>query len=200
VVSRTGERDWSKLQELDLKGTFKKTTIEGSSETVAGIYLTAACASENAFNFGLNHWNGLVFNYVPAQIFGSEFKESLCLPIPNLFAIADRNYGYVKPTGSTVTGMVDCFASFSYFGCLEFFIIAYIMQRLYRRAIDGNIIAQSLYLFMMTNALHAITHGTTWFVSPWVHMLVFWIPLMFYATRRSATIPSVLFSKLSLYS
>ena len=191
AVSRSGERDWSRLRDINIVDTFKNVTTEGSSETVAGIYLTAACADDMAFDFGLNHWNGLVFNYVPAQVFGSEFKESFYLPVPNVSEIAFRNYGYIKPTGSTVTGMMDCYGSFWYFGCLNFFLIAYIMRRLYRRAIAGNIIAQSIYLFMMTNALHTITHSTTWFVSPWVHMLVFWIPLMFYAGGRSSTIRPV---------
>ena len=202
VVSRTGERDWAKLQDLDLEQNFRKTTSKGSSETVAGIYLMAACSTEQALtlNFGANHWNGLVFNYIPAQVFGTTFKQSFYLPVPNVGEIALRRYGYIMSRGSTMTGMVDCFASFWYLGCLKFFVIAYIMSRLYRRATDGKLIAQSVYLFMMAYALHAITHSTTWFVSPWVHILIFWIPLMFYAGRRSSTIHPVLFSRLALSS
>ncbi|OHB76964.1 MAG: hypothetical protein A2Z25_02665 [Planctomycetes bacterium RBG_16_55_9] len=190
AVSRSSERDWSRLSDMNLVDTFKKVTAEGGSEVIAGIYLTTAAANA-PLDFGLSNWNGIVYHYVPAQVFGSTFKESLHLPVPNLLAIAKRRYGYIKSSASTVTGMVDCYASFWYLGCLKFFIIAYIMRRLYRRAIDANIIAQSLYLFMMTGALHAITHSTHWFVSPWIQMLVFWIPVMFYTFKRSATIHPV---------
>lgn len=188
VVSRSGERDWSKLQELDIKKSIEKVALQGGTETVAGVHFTAACADALAFDFGLSQWNGLIYSYVPAQVFGSEFKESLYLPVPNLVEIAYTRYGYVRPTGSTVTGVVGCYASFWYFGCLEFFVIAYIMHRLYRRAIDGSAIAQAIYLFMMTNAMHAITHSTIRFVSPWVHILVFWIPLLYYAIGKSLSI------------
>jgi len=181
AVTTTGQRDWSKLTEVDPVEEFQKAASEGSSETVSGIYLMAASATDHAFDFGLYHWNALVFNYVPAQVFGAAFKQSLFLPLPNLVEISQMEYGFVPPTGSTVTGMVDCFTSLGYLGCLKFFIIAYVMQRLYRHAIGGNIIAQSIYLYMMSMALESITHDTQWFLSPWVHMTFFWVPFMLYS-------------------
>ena len=188
VVSRTGERNWSRLTEADPIGTMVKIASKGSSETIAGVYLLSATASRGGHDYGLRHWNSLVFNYVPAQIFGSSFKKSLYLPITNSVGIAERQYGYTPNNGSTVTGMVDAYASFWYFGCLKFFIIGYVMQILYRSAIKRNIIIQCIYLYVMTFALHAITHNTNWFVSPWVHMSVFWFPILVAATHAHVSL------------
>ena len=182
VVSTTGERDWSRLKEVNVVEEFRKATAEGSSETLSGIYLMAASATCKAFDFGLYHWNGLVSDYVPAQVFGAERKESLYAPVVNLIDVAQREYGFAPSTGTTLTGMVDCHGSFWYLGCLEFVLIGYVMQWLYLRAAAGSMMAQAVYVYMMTHALHAITHSTTWFVRPWVHMLFLWVPVMLYAT------------------
>jgi len=183
VVSTSGERDWSRLRDVNVLEGFRSSVAEGSTETLAGVYLMAASAAENAFDFGAYHWNVLVFNYVPAQVFGADFKESLYIPAPDLIAMAERRYGFVPSSGTTVTGMVDCYASFWYAGCLKFFLIAYIMQWLYLHAIRGSLMAQSIYLFMMGMALHAVTHHTQFFFSPWLHLLFFWVPVMFIAAR-----------------
>ncbi len=182
VVSTTGERDWSRLKEVNVLDEFRKATADGSSETLSGVYLMAAGAMRKALDFGLYHWNCLVSDYVPAQVFGAARKESLYAPTVNLIEIAQKEYGFTPSPGTTLTGMVDCFGSFWYVGCLEFFVIGYVMQWLYLRAVGGSMMAQAIYVFMMTQALHAITHSTTWFVRPWVHMLFFWIPVMLYAT------------------
>ncbi len=181
VVSTTGERDWSRLKEVNVLDEFRKATFEGSTETLSGIHLMAAGAMRKAYDFGLYHWNGLVSDYVPAQVFGAARKESLYAPTVDLIEAAQKEYGFTPSQGTTLTGMVDCFGSFWYLGCLEFFLIGYLMQRLYLHADDGSMMAQAIYVFMMTQALHAITHSTSWFVRPWVHILFFWIPVMLYA-------------------
>jgi hypothetical protein len=183
VVSTTGERDWSGLKEVNLVEEFRKATAEGSSETLSGIYLMAAGAACQSFDFGLYHWNGLVSDYVPAQIFGAARKESLQAPTVNLIEVAQREFGFAPSTGTTLTGMVDCYGSFWYLGCLEFFLIGHVMQQLYLRAAGGSVMVQAIYVYMMAQVLHAITHSTIWFVRPWVHILFLWIPVMLYAAR-----------------
>jgi len=185
VVSRTGERDLAELREVDWLAAASETLPEGGSEVTAGIYYMAGVANEMAFDYGGKHWNSLVFNYVPAQIVGTEIKESLYLTLPDISLLAEKYYGYTANFGSTVTGMVDCFGSFWYFGAMKFFVIAYVMQLLYRYSRNGNTLALVLYLFMMTMALHAITHSTGWFVSPWIHITIFWLPVIYWSRKHS---------------
>ena len=78
----------------------------------------------------------MVFNFVPAQLFGSEFKSSLEIPLNERQFSVDYESDWVL--GSTNTGMADAFASFWYFGALKFFVIAYLLGRIYRAAAAGN--------------------------------------------------------------
>jgi hypothetical protein len=166
---------------------------EGGSELENAVYEIAATEEAGSFDYGIFHWNELVFNYVPAQLFGDEFKQSLLIPIE----IADSytSFGHLSPTGSTPTGLVDCFRSFGYFGCLKFFFIALILRKLYSAAKQGHLVARVAYMLIITSALHTITHHTQWFISPWVHMGIFLLPALYFAGRRikvTSVLPSPL--------
>jgi hypothetical protein len=141
------------------------------------------------FDLGAYHWNAIVFSYVPAQLVGRDLKESLYLPLADP---ALDEYLYSPPLGSTSTGFSDSFHSFWYFGCLEFFIVAFIMQRLWWVARGGNLMAQLLYMLFPVQALQVITHDTHHFVAPWIHIAIFLLPLMLWARRpRSVSPPAV---------
>jgi hypothetical protein len=132
------------------------------------------------FDLGIVHWNQLVFSYVPAQIVGRELKEALYLPMARPLY---EEYFYTPAMGSTLTGLADAFQSFWYFGCLKFFLIAFVMQKLWLAARGGNLTAQLLYMLMPVYALQAITHTTHYFVSPWVHLGIFLLPALLWARQ-----------------
>jgi hypothetical protein len=90
-------------------------------------------------------------------------------------------YLYTKRSGLTTTGMTDSFGSFWYFGCIKFFIIAFIMSKLFLAANRGNSVAQILCMVLTVPAMHAITHSTFWFYKFWPHMLLFLLPALLYA-------------------
>jgi hypothetical protein len=95
--------------------------------------------------------------------------------------VAQKEFGHVAPKGSTETGIADAFRSFWYFGALKFFVIAYVLARIYKGALAGNFVMQLLYMLMIVNGLHAITHNTNWFVSPWFQIAMFMIPALLFA-------------------
>ena len=97
---------------------------------------------------------------------------------------AYEQFFYTPVLGSTLTGFSDAFASFWYFGCLKFFLIAFCMQKLWWAARGGSLMAQLLYMLMPIQALEAITHTTQNFLSPWVHMAIFLLPAIYLARRR----------------
>lgn len=138
------------------------------------------------FDYGASNWNILVFNYVPAQLFGSEFKESLYIPIS-----PQGDPYYDAPGGATNTGMLDAFASFWYFGFVKFFFAAYFVSRIYYSAKMGSFMFQILYMVSLTPALHVITHHTQTLPSAWVHMALFLLPSLALAKIKAP-------SKLSL--
>ena|SRR6267143_181617 len=184
---------WSRVSQIPFLDNFRDLLREGGGEMRNVVYMIEATERLGNFDYGAFHWNTLVFNYVPAQILGDEFKQSLLIPLENNAASV---FGYEASVGSTVTGMVDAFQSFWYFGCLKFFVLGFLLHRIYAAAAEGHFVAQLFYMLMLMPGLHCITHHTSWFISPWVHIGLFLIPGLVLArtpnqklTRRNAFSP-----------
>src|SRR5439155_7493348 len=157
----------------------------GGAELTNAVYNIGAVSRRMDFDLGAYHWNAIVFSYVPAQLVGHDLKESLMLPLANP---AFAEYLYLTPLGSTSTGFSDSFQSFWYFGCLKFFVVAFVMQRLWLASRGGSLMAQLLYMLLPVQALQVITHDTNHFVATWIHMAIFLLPLMLWA-RRPRSVP-----------
>jgi hypothetical protein len=159
---------------------------EEGTEMQNAVYYIAATETLGAYDFGLFHWNVLVFRYFPAQIFGASAKQNL-MSLGGRLEIgmnAEHAYGYENSVGSTVGGITDAFASFWYFGCLEFFAIGYFMRRLYESALRGSPVWQIACALMTVYSLLAITHSTDHAVAPWVQAALFLGPALIYARTR----------------
>lgn len=176
---------WNRVADIDFVGNIKRLTEEGGSELRNALYIISAVDHNMEFDLGAFHWNRLVFAYVPRQLVGDDIKNELYLPLGD---VALEEYQYTGPAGSTVTGLSDAFQSFWYFGCLEFFLIAVIMQKLWLAARSGNMTAQLLYMLLPVQAMQAVTHYTNNFLLPWPHMAIFLLPALLLARqgRRSA--------------
>lgn len=123
-----------------------------------------------------------MFNYVPSQLVGETVKRSLMLKTP---AMA-RDYNAL--TGTTETGMADAFQSFWYFGALKFFLVGYLLARLWASAKEGQAAGQLVYMLSVVPAMHVVSHQTDWVVMAWVHMVLFLVPSLALAVvsgRRS---------------
>jgi hypothetical protein len=159
-------------------------TMNGGEEIKNAVYMIDAYDQTGAFDYGLTHWNRLVFNYVPAQMVGANTKSSLLVDLPD---VAGVFYGYRTSTGSTSTGMVDSFGSFWYFGAIKFVFIGLILRKIWDGAKSGSFGSQLIYMLLITNVLHVVTHHTHWFLSIWVHMAIFLFPLLLWARRTAPT-------------
>lgn len=178
---------WEEVVRIDFLDNFLRLLTDGGHELLNAVYEIEAADYKKDFDYGIFHWNTLVFNFVPAQILGSDFKSSLMVPIEDT---AFATFGHVPNTGSTSTGITDSFKSFWYFGALKFFIIGFILSRLYRAAIQGHFTAQLLYMLIIAPALLSITHHTQWFISAWVHMGIFLFPVLLVLRNRNFRIRS----------
>ncbi len=95
-------------------------------------------------------------------------------------------FRHVPLTGSTATGLSEAFASFWYFGALEFLLIGLFMGRWYRAAVAGNIAAQVSVILLMTAALESITHSTEVFLSDVLVLGLFLLPVLLIARGDAA--------------
>jgi len=140
-----------------------------------------------SFDFGLSHWNMLVFNYVPAQIVGRELKSSLLVPIITPYDAGLLVHQYQGMSGATDTGYLDSFASFSWLGFIKFYLIGTIMGLIYRYAMQGYFLPRLLYPYLLTVGMHAITHTTNdVLVRMWVYFLFFGFPIYYWARSRGS--------------
>ena len=137
--------------------------------------------------------NRLVFNYVPAQLVGAEFKRALCLKGETTTDVVQLTYselGHVASKGSTVTGFLDAFRSFGWFGFIKFGLIGWLMGVLYQRAMQGLFLGQLLYVYLLSGAMHAITHSTGRILfSSWVYFFALAYPIFLWARERRAVEP-----------
>jgi hypothetical protein len=154
------------------------------------IFFRQAYADLGRYNFGLTHWNGLVFNYVPAQLVGRGVKNALMVPLEdNLKDYTQLEYGHDQAIGTTSTGYRDAFGSFGWFGFVKFFFVGAIMGRLYRYAICGFFFGQMLYVYTLNAAMHSITHGThEILVSIWVYFFALGFPALYWARVKRARV------------
>ena len=185
IVVSSGERQWEELEQVEWSDALLERSDSGSPETSTGIYLMATTDLLSEYDFGSFHWNNLVFTFVPAQLLGEDFKRLLMFDQYDISGEMYRSFSFTIPTGSTACGVTDCYCSFWYFGVFKFFIIAWIMARIHHRSMQGDIRWQCIYMFMMTMALHAITHHTSWFINPWVMVLIVWRPAMLFCRNTA---------------
>jgi hypothetical protein len=166
---------WEDVLKIDFLGEFAKNAFWEFKTCAYCIHTT------DSFDGGLSYWNELVYGYVPAQLLGLEFKTSLQFDVEH-----EVRHPYA-PVGVTTTGMGDSFQAFGWFGCLVFFLIAFVMRKVFRAAESGHFAAQVAYMVVLTSAMHTVTHHTKWFLfSPWVHMALFLLPCLLWARKPLA--------------
>jgi hypothetical protein len=163
---------WEEIGRIDVAANFRATMNEGGLEVRNAILRIDHAAKALEFDYGKFHWNRLVFNYVPAQLLGDRVKRSLMLPMPPMA----RDYDAVA--GTTETGMADAFQSFWYFGALKFFLISYLLARVWASAKEGQAAGQLVYMLSVVPAMHVVSHQTDWMIMAWVHMILFLVPML----------------------
>ncbi|WP_170973347.1 hypothetical protein [Rhizobium sp. FKY42] len=166
---------WEEIRQIDFLGNLSKVLTDGGDEMRNAIFRMQNTATTLQFDFGKFHWNRLVFNFVPAQLVGADIKQSFMLPVPSM----PRDYDPI--IGTTETGMADAFQSFWYFGALKFYLLAYLVRRIWVTANQGEFAAQFTYVLSIIPAMHAISHQTDWVLMVWVHMLMFAAPALLLA-------------------
>jgi hypothetical protein len=167
---------------IDYLGTISDFTDAGSDEAKNTAFYIAAKMKTGNYNLGVAYWNDLVFHYVPGQLLGFDFKNSLMFPLED-----DAYYVYMYKgiMGINSSGFYDSFASFWYFGALVFFLICMMMRRYYESAMAGDFRAKLLYALLISTAMESITHATAWFFSYVPQVLIFVLPVLAIARFRA---------------
>lgn len=175
----------------DYVGSLKKMEMKNPTQTdslVNGV----AIEMENAANIieavdrsgkhdmGMLLYNTVIASYVPRQLVGREMKESLMLPSGMLENTYEQCH-YRLPVGSCTTGIAEAYYCFSFFGSFLFFIMGFVMRKLWEGSVRGNIVYQLLYISILIYAIGVYNGLLGAFISPWIHMLIFLGPIIIWA-------------------
>ncbi|MEO1292573.1 MAG: hypothetical protein AAFV62_07060 [Pseudomonadota bacterium] len=126
---------------------------------------------EGLHTYGTEAWNRFVFQYVPAQFVGGDVKQALMID----HAFVDQLQYLTNHTvrnGSTLTGIGTAYVEFWFFGGLLFLIPAYLMGRLWRRAVQGDMWAQAYIVAGTTPMVLMVTHQSFIFYTSMLLFLV----------------------------
>lgn len=180
------------IRGVNWSDTFTKENYVGGNaidmENAANVI--AAVDSSGRFDYGAALWNWMVMTYVPRQLVGSEAKQSLLVG-ENVWDVVREINGYSPPMGTCATGIAEAFYGFWYYGAFLFYILGYIMRRLWEGSMRGGVIYQVLYFNFIAMAINVYNGTIGNMVTPWLHMLFFLMPVFFFAkVRPSEDVPS----------
>jgi hypothetical protein len=116
------------------------------------------------FTHGRQSWDRFIFQWVPAQILGPEFKTALMFEKGSDYEQIQAEYGYTTTVGTTPTGFGFSYQEFGPFGFFYFLLIGILMGRLWTGAETGDVWAQALYVSFAGGALLSVTHHAMWLI------------------------------------
>lgn len=171
IVKGTDENE-----QISFWQTFSKSFVE--NETELGMDLGNAaigveyCYENNAYDYGLQIWNGFVFNYIPKRFVGESVKESLYYGVDYQRIIPQLTHNV-----TTMTGYFYAFAAFSFYGFFFFGVIGYAIGAIWSMA-KYSVMYRFLYFFVFTMVPAMVSHGLQLFFSNLEFFFIFLYPMM----------------------
>ncbi|MDP3491718.1 MAG: hypothetical protein Q8R82_01285 [Hyphomonadaceae bacterium] len=162
IYVQSGERpalfDKRLLGEVNFQST-TGNSIKNAPDLRNAVYVIKYTKDSGDYMLGGVVWNDFVFQWVPGQIVGYEFKKRLMSNRGGLYTQINNQYDYKYDTGTTSTGFGASYQDLAYFGAIFFAIMAGIIRLIYNRAMTGDPWMQALYLTATPLVLTSITHG-----------------------------------------
>jgi hypothetical protein len=149
---------------------------------------------KDIYGLGSGYWNSLVFQFIPAQIFGKLFKDSLYIQTGLSGSDFQQSlayyFSYSFSIGTTPTGIGDSFMEFGYFGCFLFGLLAYFFKNLWVSATyyKGSF-SRIIYVSIISCSHWMVTHGTyTFFASNLVFQGLVLIAIRRFASSKQYSV------------
>lgn len=154
-----------------------------TKEVIYGAYLIESVYQSGDYSYGALIWNRVINQFVPGQLVGANIKRLLLFEGETLNGL-DVFY---RTSGLTSTGYYDSFHSFSFMGCVLFFIIFFVCGRIYVNALSGCVYYQLFYMTSLTQLLHVITHSTTHYLIDIIRFFMFFGVFVYLSNKRFKT-------------
>lgn len=181
------DKDWRSLEKVEYLKTINNfVSQEQEMELRNAALLMNFTAERGNYGWGTGYWDQLVFSFIPGQIFGKKFKNSLGIYKTTRDIHLKWAYGYRTPTGSTITGMAEAFTQFDYFGCLLFALSAILCKWLWLRSLVwNNVFEQCLYINIIQGAvIGVVVTGHSILLVQIIAMTAFSLPIFIFCRRK----------------
>jgi hypothetical protein len=140
------------------------------------------------YGYGSGLWDSFIFGYVPSQLVGSDLKRSFQFNIVSYYDFGSFYQGYVRHSGSTLTGLGDSFLEFGFFGCLCFGVMAYLFKTLWISTVqEKSIIGTLLYISLIDSAMLGVTHAIGRFITEFIFRFVVILLITYYSNSDRNT-------------
>lgn len=124
---------------------------------MANAYYVVRYVSDGAsFTLGADSWNRFIFQWIPGQLVGRDFKAALMFDI-DFFYQALRNIGAVHRVGATNSAFGDAYMEGGFLGCVFFFVTAFVVGTWWERARRGDVRARIYYASGIASATLMLT-------------------------------------------
>jgi hypothetical protein len=147
-------------------------------EAVDSILIFGAYLKCGEYGWGRGFYNSLVQSYVPSNLIGKEFKQSLFLETPAPAQLVLRAYGGRFKTRYylATSGFSDSFAEFSFFGLILYFVLGRIFA-ITHAGMRGQRDFRAVIFFMLFGLLPAqLVYGqwTFFFGTSMIAAAIYW--------------------------
>ncbi len=179
--------DYSQISNVSLKPVVDGyISGEKPNEIIHAALNMRAVKESGEYGYGLSTViNGLIYQYASATIFGTKFKESLMLRKVDIEMLRFK-YGGPLDQGFryylTPTGYGSSYTEFGFWGCLTYFLFAYISGVYYKKAMTIKEFKYIiLYCFIAVMSLFSVYDSITAVISTYLppYMLVFYHVIYF---------------------
>jgi hypothetical protein len=187
-------QDWRSLEKVEyLKNIHDFVSQEQEMELRNAALLMNFTADRGYYGWGTGYWDQLVFSFIPGQILGKKFKDSLGIHKTTKDVHLKWAYGYRTATGSTITGMAEAFTQFDYFGCLLFALSAILCKWLWLRSLVwNNVFEQCLYINIIQGAvIGVIVTGHSILLVQIIAIAAFSLPIFIFCSQKVTYIKKI---------
>lgn len=148
-------------QQVDFVGAIDRSSKE-AHDLVNAVFLIEYSNKWGHHTYGRQSWDRIVFQWVPAQILGADFKKSLMFGSEADYGQIEAEFGHLRVGGTTPTGFGFSYQEFGIFGFVYFVLIGFLMGSVWRRAQRGDLWMQAMYASFVAGALLSVTHNAMW--------------------------------------
>lgn len=193
LIKTDSPAKWSEIvsEVFDIKKTMKKFAGKEGAESSSsyidglnGVLSISAVSDTMKFDYGVVLWNQLISRWVPGQLIGRSFKQSLILRVNTCKQTLYDHYGYKLKVGTCMPGYAEIFGSFGFLGFIFMFFAGRVARMVWEQSMAGNLIAQIAHFALAPMYLRFGGGGVWLLITGLGFWAIFLFPILWWAKEQ----------------